>query len=201
MQFRHRVTVIGFVVFIHLFLLLNIYRTEHIPVAHEQMTVSFDLSEFAKSTPSNKKIERTTAAQQSSPEIENKNEAEATDPIIPNEAVSDTQSVTAAAQSAVSTLPSTEPDYLAAYLSNRPPSYPAVARRMGWQGKVLVSVEVLADGSAGQVKLQSSSGHPVLDEVALKAVRDWHFSPARHAGQPVDKWFLVPIPFILKESE
>ncbi|MEQ1915411.1 MAG: energy transducer TonB [Gallionella sp.] len=108
---------------------------------------------------------------------------------------------TTAVQASTLSLPDNEPDYLAAYLNNSAPIYPVVARRLGWQGKVLVSVEVLADGRAGQVKLQHSSGHPVLDDAAINAVKDWHFSPARHAGQPVDKWFLVPIPFVLKESE
>lgn len=94
-----------------------------------------------------------------------------------------------------------EPDYLAGYLHNPAPAYPMLARRMGWQGKVIVSVEVMSTGVAGQVKLQQSSGHEVLDDAALQAVRAWRFSAARQAGLLVNKWFLVPIPFILKETE
>jgi len=97
--------------------------------------------------------------------------------------------------------PDSEPDFQAAYLHNPAPAYPMLARRMGWQGKVIVSVEVLSTGVAGQIKLQQSSGHEVLDDAALKAVRAWRFSAARQAGQLVNKWFLVPIPFILKETE
>ena len=75
-----------------------------------------------------------------------------------------------------------------------------VARRMGWQGRVVLNVEVLASGLPGQVKLHQSSGHDVLDNAALQAVRGWRFVAARQGGQVVSKWFLVPIPFILKED-
>lgn len=97
--------------------------------------------------------------------------------------------------------PDREPDYQAAYLKNPVPSYPMVARRMGWQGKVVLNVEVLANGLAGQIKLQQSSGHDVLDNAAIKAVSGWRFVAARQNGQAVAKWFLVPIPFILREAE
>lgn len=98
-------------------------------------------------------------------------------------------------------LPDREPDYQAAYLNNPPPSYPMTARRMGWQGKVVLNVEVLASGLPGQIKVHQSSGHDVLDSAAMRAVSGWRFVAARQGGQAVTKWFLVPIPFILKEAE
>ena len=98
-------------------------------------------------------------------------------------------------------LPDRDPDYQAAYLKNPVPAYPMVARRMGWQGKVVLNVEVLASGLPGQVKLYQSSGHDVLDNAAIKSVSGWRFVAARQGGQAVTKWFLVPIPFILKEAE
>jgi len=97
--------------------------------------------------------------------------------------------------------PDREPDYQAAYLKNPVPSYPMVARRMGWQGRVVLNVEVLANGLPGQIKLHQSSGHDVLDNAAIKAVSGWRFVAARQSGQAVAKWFLVPIPFILREAE
>ena len=102
---------------------------------------------------------------------------------------------------ATPSLPDRDPDYQAAYLNNPPPPYPMTARRMGWQGRVVLNVEVLASGLPGQVKLQQSSGHDVLDTAAIKAVSGWRFIAARQSGQAVTKWFLVPIPFILKEAE
>lgn len=98
-------------------------------------------------------------------------------------------------------LPDTEPDYRADYLNNPRPSYPMVARRMGFQGKVILNVEVLAEGKAGQVLLHQSCGHQVLDNAALQTVKTWRFSPARRLGQPVTQWFLVPIKFSLEGNE
>ncbi|HUW24964.1 MAG TPA: energy transducer TonB [Gallionella sp.] len=97
-------------------------------------------------------------------------------------------------------LPDREPDYQAAYLRNPVPAYPMVARRMGWQGRVVLNVEVLASGMPGRIELYQSSGHDVLDKAAMRAVSGWRFIAARQRGQEVTKWFLVPIPFILKEE-
>ncbi len=92
-----------------------------------------------------------------------------------------------------------EPDYRADYLNNLRPPYPLVARRMGYQGKVVLNVEVLAEGRAGEVKLQTSSGFGILDDAALRTVTTWKFSPATRFGQPITQWFLVPIKFSLEE--
>jgi protein TonB len=92
-----------------------------------------------------------------------------------------------------------EPDYRADYLNNPRPPYPLVARRMGYQGKVVLNVEVLAEGKAGEVKLQTSSGFDILDKAALQTVKTWKFSPATRFGQPITQWFLVPIKFSLEE--
>jgi protein TonB len=111
------------------------------------------------------------------------------------------ESASAQPENAPPGLPDREPDYHAAYLNNPVPAYPMVARRMGWQGKVVLNVEVLESGLPGQIKLHQSSGRDVLDNAAIQAVRGWKFVAARQNGQMVAKWFLVPIPFILKETE
>ncbi|HCI53815.1 MAG TPA: energy transducer TonB [Gallionella sp.] len=102
---------------------------------------------------------------------------------------------------AVSVPTDTEPDYKAGYLHNVRPAYPMVARKMGWEGKVILNVEVLAEGACGAISVLSSSGRDVLDNAAIHAVKGWHFSPARHGGQTVTKWFKVPINFSLEDSE
>jgi protein TonB len=94
-----------------------------------------------------------------------------------------------------------EPDYRADYLNNPRPPYPMVARRMGYNGKVILNVEVLAEGRAGQVLLHQSSGYEILDKSALQTVKTWKFSPAKRFGQPVTQWFLVPIKFSLEDNE
>ena len=94
-----------------------------------------------------------------------------------------------------------EPDYRADYLNNPRPPYPMVARRMGYHGKVVLDVEVLAEGKAGDVKLHQSCGYDILDNAALQTVKTWRFTPARRFGQAVTQRFLVPIKFSLEDNE
>ena len=94
----------------------------------------------------------------------------------------------------------TEPDYKADYLNNPYPPYPIAARRMGYHGKVVLNVEVLAGGIAGEVMLHQSSGYDILDNAALQTVKTWRFTPARRLGQAVTQHFLVPIKFSLEGS-
>lgn len=49
-------------------------------------------------------------------------------------------------------------------------SYPPLARRMGWSGKVLVSFVVMDDGSVEQPRVVESSGFSVLDKNAVETV-------------------------------
>jgi protein TonB len=48
--------------------------------------------------------------------------------------------------------------------------YPLLARRQGWQGEVLLSVHIAADGSIGPSTVLRSSGHAVLDRAAVAAL-------------------------------
>ena len=84
--------------------------------------------------------------------------------------------------------------------TNKAPSYPHMARRMGLQGKVVLNVEVLANGSCGQINVAQSSGHAALDNNALSAVKTWHFVPATKDGKAINKWHQVPIIFSLKDN-
>jgi protein TonB len=115
--------------------------------------------------------------------------------------IADTPEVAASPAVASAPVADSEPDYKAAYLNNPRPPYPMVARRMGWEGKVVLNVEVLAEGRAGQVLLHQSSGHEVMDNAALQTVKTWRFIPARRLGQPATQWFLVPIKFALEGGE
>ena len=49
--------------------------------------------------------------------------------------------------------------------------YPLAARDNGWEGDVVVHLEVSANGELGELKLKKSSGHAVLDEQALEMFR------------------------------
>ena len=83
------------------------------------------------------------------------------------------------------------------YLHNPKPVYPALSRRLGEEGKVLLKVRVSAQGTALEVAISKSSGFPRLDAAAEDAVARWRFVPARRGDEPVDASVVVPITFAL----
>lgn len=94
--------------------------------------------------------------------------------------------------------PVAPPRFDAAYLDNPRPPYPAVARRMGEEGKTVLRVFVSADGLPERIELSQSAGSPRLDEAALAAVKRWRFVPARQGEHAVAAWVLVPLVFKLE---
>ena len=81
--------------------------------------------------------------------------------------------------------------------SDRPPSYPEIARRRGEQGSVLLRVSVSPDGSPLEVTVAKSSGFAALDSAAVSAVERWRFVPATRAGAPIAATAEVPVRFRL----
>lgn len=79
------------------------------------------------------------------------------------------------------------------------PVYPAMSRRLGEEGTVILDVLILADGRVGDIAVKHSSGVPRLDAAALAAVRRWHYRPARRGGQPVDYRYSQPVTFRLDD--
>lgn len=77
------------------------------------------------------------------------------------------------------------------------PSYPALSRRMGEQGRVVLNVLVKADGTAGAVSVKRSSGFPRLDDAASSAVRVWRFEPYKIGGLAADHEYSVVVDFSL----
>ncbi len=91
-------------------------------------------------------------------------------------------------------LPSSDADYL----QNPKPSYPALSRRLGEQGKVVVRVLIGVDGTAKQAEIYQSSGYERLDQAALQTVLRWRYVPGKRGGVPEAMWFNVPIHFVLE---
>jgi TonB family protein len=84
------------------------------------------------------------------------------------------------------------------YRSNPPPKYPAVARRRGFQGNVVLEVLVGPVGNVIELHVLSSSGYPILDRAAKSSVINWIFEPGMRGQQKVEMWVRVPIRFELK---
>lgn len=49
-------------------------------------------------------------------------------------------------------------------------SYPYIARKRGWSGKVMLGFQIDTDGKLLNIHLSESSGYPVLDNSALSAI-------------------------------
>lgn len=86
------------------------------------------------------------------------------------------------------------------YRQTSPPVYPQAARQKGYEGLVLISVEILENGSPGQLLVKKSSGYEILDQAALSAVRKWKFVPASKNSVHIRTWGDVPIRFVLQDS-
>jgi protein TonB len=78
------------------------------------------------------------------------------------------------------------------------PIYPARSRRNNEQGVATIRVLIDVTGRPSRVSLESSSGHPALDQSALSAVRAAQFRPYSEAGVAQPVWVLVPIKFVLQ---
>jgi protein TonB len=69
------------------------------------------------------------------------------------------------------------------------------------EGVTLVDVLVGADGRPAEVHVRQSSGFALLDESAVKTVRErWRFVPAREGGTTVASRVTVPIRFRLSDA-
>lgn len=91
-------------------------------------------------------------------------------------------------------LPSSDADYL----QNPKPAYPAMSKRLGEQGRVVVRVRIGADGVPLQAEIGKSSGFERLDQAALATTLRWRYVPGTRGGVPQSMWFSVPINFVLE---
>jgi TonB family protein len=80
------------------------------------------------------------------------------------------------------------------------PDYPLLARQHGWEGTVTLRLELLADGTVGEVEVAQSSGYPVLDTAAQEAARTWTHQPAQHNNVPVAQWVSLKVNFVLDQA-
>lgn len=90
------------------------------------------------------------------------------------------------------------PSSNAAYLQNPAPAYPAISKRMGEQGKVVLRVFISTDGLPQKIEINQSSGFDRLDRQAQDTVLRWKFVPGKRNGVPEAMWYLVPIHFVLE---
>jgi TonB family protein len=75
------------------------------------------------------------------------------------------------------------------------PKYPAAAIAEGAQGVVVVQITI--DEAGNVLTANARSGHPLLQEAAVKAALKAKFSPTRVGGQPVKVSGLITYNFVL----
>lgn len=75
------------------------------------------------------------------------------------------------------------------------PSYPTLAKQARVQGEVVLSAVINTNGQIEN--LQLVSGHPMLVQAAIAAVRQWRYKPYLLNGQPVEVETTITVIFNL----
>jgi len=78
------------------------------------------------------------------------------------------------------------------------PEYPAIAKEAGVSGRVIVHLLVGRDGRVLDARVDEEHSILMLNEAALRAARQWVFTPAFANDQPVAVWVAVPFNFRLQ---
>ena len=114
----------------------------------------------------------------------------------PHVAAADSASHSQAIQSASANISHSITRRLAAHFH-----YPPLARKRGWEGRVVLELRVEANGNMSRVRLAESSGHVVLDRAAIESASTIEALPESvHwlAGRYTD--ILIPVHYRLTES-
>jgi periplasmic protein TonB len=82
-------------------------------------------------------------------------------------------------------------------ISQSQPTYPALARQARIQGTVVLRAIIGTDGLVNE--LQVISGHPLLVQAALDAVKRWRYQPTLLNDQPVEVDTTISVIFVLGE--
>jgi len=86
----------------------------------------------------------------------------------------------------------------AARIVNRvQPIYPPLARQTRISGTVRLHAIISKDGTIQQ--LEVISGHPLLQQAALDAVRQWRYQPTLLNGEPVEVDTTIDVIFSLNQ--
>jgi TonB family protein len=78
------------------------------------------------------------------------------------------------------------------------PVYPELARRARVEQTVML--EVLVDEQGNVANIRVIRGHPLLDQAAIDAVKQWQYAPTLLNGQAVRVLATVEVPFLLSSD-
>lgn len=78
------------------------------------------------------------------------------------------------------------------------PPYPVIARRVGWEGTVMLRLTVSPQGRVSRADVVTSSGHVELDRTAQDwVVAHWTYRPAIKDGSAIEAQVLTRVQFSL----
>jgi periplasmic protein TonB len=80
-------------------------------------------------------------------------------------------------------------------LSRTNPTYPVIARTVHVSGTVILAATISAEGRIENLRV--ISGHPMLRQAAIDAVKTWRYRPYQLNGQPVEVETTININFTL----
>ncbi len=81
------------------------------------------------------------------------------------------------------------------------PIYPRQARLRGQQGITLIHAQLNSKGDVISMRVEKSSGFPLLDKAALNAIQGWDFIPGINADGDGHMWVEIPVKFVLNTSK
>jgi protein TonB len=83
----------------------------------------------------------------------------------------------------------------ASIITQTRPAYPALARQARIQGTVVLHAIIDKEGKVAQ--LEVVSGHPLLVQSAIEAVRQWRYKPTQLNGDPVEVDTTIQVTFTM----
>ena len=83
----------------------------------------------------------------------------------------------------------------ASIITQTRPAYPALARQARIQGTVVLHAIIDKEGKVAQLEIVS--GHPLLVQSALDAVKQWRYKPTQLNGEPVEVDTTIQVTFTM----
>ena len=76
------------------------------------------------------------------------------------------------------------------------PIYPRLAQQARAQGVVVLAAVISKEGTVERLRV--ISGHPLLNQAALDAVKQWRYRPTMLNGDPVEVETTITVTFTLQ---
>jgi protein TonB len=77
------------------------------------------------------------------------------------------------------------------------PVYPPLAKQARIQGVVLLEAVISKDGAIDNLRV--ISGHPLLTQAAIDAVKQWRYKPTLLNGEPVEVVTTITVNFAFSQ--